>query len=442
MSWTGKNVLVLGVARSGRSAVELLLRAGARVCAYDRAPETLEGLPPQVKRLCAPTLPDFAEFDAVVASPGVPLAASQKLVPEVDLAAEFLDALLVGITGSNGKSTTTVLIGEMLAASGLDTGVGGNLGTPLCALVGRGHARIVAELSSFQLEHARKLRANVAVLLNLAPDHLDRHGSLSGYGAAKARLAELQRAEDALVVNRDDAWARGVGDRSPARVFGFSTERRLESGAYKDGEDLVLAPQGPVELRIPTSALSAASRRPVANALAAALAARLAGATTEAISHTLARFAGLPHRVRDVCVRSGVRYVDDSKATNPAAAIASLLAQETPIVWLAGGRNKGLAFEPLAETARGARVRRAVVYGESAAELERALAGACPVERVATLAEAVATAAACARTGDVVLLAPACASFDQFKSFEERGRRFAELACALPDGVAAGGTGC
>ncbi len=444
MSHAGENVLVLGLARSGHAAVELLLRAGARVCAYDRKAEALAGLPPEVQRICSPAPPDFAAFDTVVASPGVPVAASEKLVPEVDLAAEFLDAPLVGVTGSNGKSTTTVLIGQMLAASGFDTGVGGNLGTPLCALVGRGHARIVAELSSFQLEHARKLHASVAVLLNLAPDHLDRHGSLASYGAAKARLAELQTPEDALVVNFDDDWARRVSERAPARSFAFSTEQRLPSGAYLDGKDLVLAGDGQIGLRLPLDELSSASRRPVANALAAALAAQLAGATPEAIRTTLARFEGLPHRLRDVCVRAGVRYVDDSKATNPAAAIASLLAQTTPVVWLAGGRNKGLDFGDLASVARRARVRQALVYGESAADLERALAGVCPVERVATLAQAVTRAAGCALPGDVVLLAPACASFDQFSSFEERGQRFAELAGALPDFPthASGGAGC
>jgi UDP-N-acetylmuramoylalanine--D-glutamate ligase len=444
MSYAGQNVLVLGLARSGRAAVELLLRAGARVCAYDRKPEALAGLPLAVEAFCAEAPPDFARFDKVIASPGVPVAASEKLVPEVDLAAEFLDAPLVGVTGSNGKSTTTVLIGQMLEASGFDTGVGGNLGTPLCALVDRGHTRIVAELSSFQLEHARRLRASVAVLLNLAPDHLDRHTSLAAYGAAKARLAELQREDDWLVVNRDDAWARAVGERSPAHVLGFSIEERLASGACLDGDSIVVARDGEIGLRVPLDELSAASRRPVANALAAALAARLAGATPEAIRATLARFEGLPHRLRDVCVRGGVRYVDDSKATNPAAAVASLLAQSAPIVWLAGGRNKGLAFDDLADAAVRARVRRVLVYGESAADLESALAGAVPVERVATLAEAMARATGCALPGDVVLLAPACASFDQFKSFEERGQRFAELARALPDARthANGGAAC
>jgi UDP-N-acetylmuramoylalanine--D-glutamate ligase len=440
MSQSGRHVLVLGLARSGRAAVELLLRDGARVTAYDRNADALRDLPAGVETLSGATAPDFARFDFVVASPGVPVAAHPKLVPEVDLAAQYFDAPLVGITGSNGKSTTTVLIGEMLRASGFDTGVGGNLGTPLCALVGRGHTRIVAELSSFQLEHAQKLRADVAVLLNLAPDHLDRHGSLAAYGAAKARLAELQRPDAYLVVNRDDPWARAVGERAPAHVLEFSTEERVTSGACLDDKDVVLVRDGAIALRVPQGALSAAARRPVANSLAAALAASLAGASPDAIRDSLERFEGLPHRVRDVCVRAGVRYVDDSKATNPAAAVASLLAQTSRVVWLAGGRNKGLDFAPLAEAARRARVRIAVVYGESALELEQALKSACRVERTGTLGDAVTFAATAARPGDVVLLAPACASFDQFKSFEDRGRQFAEFARALPDGN--GGAAC
>ncbi len=432
-AYEGRHVLVLGAARSGRAAVDLLLRAGARPAIYDRNPDALRDLPAGVEALSGAQQPGYDAFDAVVASPGVATVPDAKLVPEVDLAAQFLDARLVGVTGSNGKSTATTLIGEMLQASGLDTGVGGNIGTALCSLVDRGHAWIVAELSSFQLEHARDLHADVAVLLNLAPDHLDRHGTLERYGAAKARLADLQRDGAWLVANRDDAWASAVAGRARAQVAEFSTRARIETGAYLEHEALVIARGGSARARIPLAELSTASRRPVDNALAAAAAADLAGASESAIRAVLARFEGLPHRVRDVATRAGVRYVDDSKATNPAAAVASLLAQTAPIVWLAGGRNKGLAFDELADAARRASVRRAILYGESAAELERALAHACPVERVATLAEAVERAAACAHAGDVVLLAPACASFDQFTSFEERGRRFAELARALPD---------
>jgi len=436
MNYAGRHVLVLGAARSGRAAVDLLLRAGARVAVYDRNPDALAGLAPGVETLSGAKAPSFDAFDAVVVSPGIHTYAHDKAIPEVDLAAQFLDAKLVGVTGSNGKSTTTTLIGEMLRESGFDTGVGGNIGTALCSLVGEGKAWLVAELSSFQLEHARELHADVAVLLNLAPDHLDRHGTLERYGEAKARLALLQRGDAWLVANRDDEWARGVAGRAPARVAEFSTRAPVSSGAWLEGETLVLTRDGDRRARIPLAELSTAAKRPVANALAAAAAADVAGASESAIRAVLARFEGLPHRVRDVCVRRGVRYVDDSKATNPAAAAASLLAQTAPVIWLAGGRNKGLAFAELADVARRARVRAAILYGESAGELERALAEAVPVELAKDLAEAIARAAALAQPGDVVLLAPACASFDQFKSFEERGQRFAELARALPEGAA------
>ena len=440
MNQPGRNILVLGAARSGRAAVDLLLRAGARVTVYDRSPEALRGLPEGVFALSGAEAPSYDRFDAVVASPGVPAVPHPKLVPEVDLAAQYLDAKLCGVTGSNGKSTTTTLVGEMLQASGFATGVGGNIGTALCSLVGRGYAWVVAELSSFQLEHARALHTDVALLLNLAPDHLDRHGSLERYGQAKARLAELQREDAWLVSNRDDAWARSVAAAAHSRRAEFSTRERVDTGAYLDGESLVLARAGARRTRIPLAELSSAARRPVVNALAAAAAADLAGASQRAIRAVLARFEGLPHRVRDVCVRRGVRYVDDSKATNPAAAAASLLAQTAPLIWLAGGRNKGLPFDELAGIAGRARVRAAVLYGEAAGELEQALRGAVPVERVKDLAEAVARAAALAQPGDAVLLAPACASFDQFKSFEDRGERFAALARALPG--AAEGAAC
>lgn len=435
MNYAGRHVLVLGAARSGRAAAELLMRAGARVSVYDRDAGALAGLPAGAEALSSAKAPGYDAFDAVVTSPGIPTHPHAKAIPEVDLAAQFLDAKLVGVTGSNGKSTTTTLIGAMLEASGFDTGVGGNIGTALCSLVGRGKAWVVAELSSFQLEHARELHADVAVLLNLAPDHLDRHGTYERYGEAKARLALLQRSDAWLVANRDDEWARGVAARAPARVAEFSTRAPVSTGAWLEGEALVLTRDGDRRARIPLAELSTAAKRPVANALAAAAAADVAGASEPAIRSVLARFDGLPHRVRDVCRRGGVRYVDDSKATNPAAAAASLLAQSAPVIWLAGGRNKGLSFDELADAARRARVRAAVLYGESAGELERALANAVPVERAADLPEAVARAAALAQPGDVVLLAPACASFDQFVSFEQRGERFAELARALPEGA-------
>jgi UDP-N-acetylmuramoylalanine--D-glutamate ligase len=425
-----RTVLVIGLGRSGRAAAELLAREGARVVGYDRDPARLQALPAGVIGVSGDAPPAYDAFDAVIASPGVPLAAHPKLVPEVDLAAERLRAELVGVTGTNGKSTTTVLIGEMLREAGFPTEVGGNLGEPLCALVGRPARLVVAELSSFQLEHARRLRARVAVLLNLTPDHLDRHGSLEAYGRAKAQLARLQRPSDLLVYNRDDPWAREVARTAPARGLPFSEREPLPEGASLVQDAIVVREGGSPRLHIPLAALAPACRTPAANALAASTAALALGASPDAVARVLARFAGLPHRVERVCLRGGVEFVNDSKGTNPAATAATLCALPRPAWWLAGGRNKGLDFAPLREAL--GRVRGAILFGESAPELHSALEDLIPIERVATLEQAVARAAARAKPGEWVLLSPACASFDQFASFEERGERFASLARSLP----------
>ena len=438
MKLEGRPVLVLGLARSGRAAAALLARIGARVTVYDAAVEgeraRAEGLPAGVTAVGGPEPPRYRDFDTVVASPGFRLDPDPKLLPEVELAAAHLQAPLVGVTGTNGKSTTTVLIGEMLQRSGERALVGGNLGTALCSLVGEPADRIVAELSSFQLEHARALRAHTAVLTNLAPDHLDRHGTLEAYGAAKARLAELQHWDDALVYNLDDPWARATAERAPARGIPFSERAaQLDAGAFLDGKDLVVALDGREVVRVARDALSAASCAPLANALAAAACAAACGARPEAIASALEQFEGLPHRGRRVCTRGGVQWIDDSKATNPAAAAASLGAQRAPVVWIAGGRNKDLDFAPLRDALRGkpGGMRGVLLYGEAAGALEEALTGAAALERVETLDQAVQRAAELARPGDVALLAPACTSFDQFPSFEARGDHFAAAARAL-----------
>jgi UDP-N-acetylmuramoylalanine--D-glutamate ligase len=426
-TYTGKHALVVGMGRSGAAAAQLLLRHGARVSAYDRDAAKLADLDAAVARLSGPELPDFAGFDLTVASPGVPLPAGARALPEVDLAAEHLGAPLIGVTGSNGKSTTTVLIGRMLEASGLRALVGGNLGTPLCAFADQPAEWVVAELSSFQLEHAQRLHARIAVLLNLAPDHLDRHGSLEAYGNAKARLAELQQERGVLVAGLDDRWAREVARRAKARVFGFSQREALRCGASLHRGALLVAREGRPWLELELGALSRAARTPLDNSLAAAAAACAAGAAPGAVARVLAEFEGLPHRAQLVHEQGGVRFVDDSKATNPAAAAASLAAQTGPVVWIAGGRNKGLDLSVLREP--GARARAVVLYGEAAPALAAALGG--QPRTCGRLEDAVRAAAALAAPGDTVLLAPACASFDQFSSFEARGLAFAQAARAL-----------
>ncbi len=429
-----QRILVLGMGRSGRAAAALLRRGGADLCLYDRDASRVDeariSLGGELRVASGETPPDFDGFDRVVASPGLRLAPDPRLVPEVELAAEHLRAPLIGVTGTNGKSTTVVLIGEMLSASGMRAGVGGNLGTPLCELVQEPADWVVAELSSFQLEHARKLRVRIAVLLNLAPDHLDRHGDLATYAAAKAKLAELQQESDTLVANADDTWAQAVAERAPGRPLFFSTARQLEEGAWRDGDELVLGREGQDELRVPIDQLSRACRAHLPNALAAWLASAEAGAAAPAMLDVLRDFAGLPHRSEPVCTRSGVHYVNDSKATNPAAAAACVDAQHAPLWWLAGGRGKGADFTPLARV--NATVRTAFVFGEAAQELDAVLSSRMQVVRVESLDAALHQAARRAQPGDVVLLSPACASHDQFESFEARGERFSELARALP----------
>jgi UDP-N-acetylmuramoylalanine--D-glutamate ligase len=425
-------ILVLGLGRSGVAAAQLLIRLGETVVGYDRDPERGHEIRGLAARLSGPTLPDLDGFARVIQSPGVPVPSDPRIVPEVELAAEHLSAPLVGVTGTNGKSTTVVLLEEMLRASGLSVATGGNLGTALCELVDVPADRVVAELSSFQLEHARNLRTAVAVLLNLAPDHLDRHGTLEAYGEAKARLAMLAEPDSVLVYNADDPWARGVATRAQATSVPFSTRQRLPTGAFLDGDALVLIEKERTRVRVGLQTLSPAARSPLDYALAALAAACAAGATSDGIASALSRFEALPHRAACVAVRAGVRYVNDSKATNPTAAAWSVESCKGPVVWIAGGRNKGLDLTPLAEAAK--RVRFAVVYGEAGGDLENVLEGVCPVVRAQTFDAAFAAAVAGVRSGDTALLSPGCASQDQFRSFEERGERFAELARAVgPD---------
>ena len=430
-----EKILVLGLARSGAAAARLLVREGHEVIGYDRDPGRGSNVAGLSGRLSG-DLPDFEGFTRVVQSPGIPVPPDPRIIPEVELAAEHLEGTLIGITGTNGKSTTTVLIASRLRASGHDAVEGGNLGTALCSLVG-GHAtHVVAELSSFQLEHVRRIPTAVAVLLNLAPDHLDRHGTLAAYGAAKAHLAEAQTESGTVVYNADDPWARDAASRSRGRPVPFSAERVLSDGAFLKDDSIILVDSGEGVARYPLDRVAPAAKRPVDNALAAAAGALAAGARPEAIAEILSTFEGLPHRGNLVAEQEGVRFVNDSKATNPAATVRCLESLAGPLVWIVGGRNKGLALDPLRHV--GASIRSVHVYGEAAGDLERILGSDRPVQCVATLDDAFSSALDRARPGDTIVLSPACASQDQFRSFEERGDRFVELVRkAVP-----GGGGC
>jgi UDP-N-acetylmuramoylalanine--D-glutamate ligase len=413
-----KRVLVLGLARSGEAAALALRAGGVEVVAHDRNPSLDPAL---AGRLAAAGvevhLGDeddvlFRGVDTVIKSPGVPgerplvTGARARGIPvlsEIELGARLLANPLVGITGTNGKTTTTALLGAMFAAAGRPAEVAGNIGRPLTSLVGHiaDDAWVVCELSSFQLEDVETLRPRVAVLLNLEPDHIDRHGTFEAYREAKLRIFERQTADDVAVV------PRGFGPTPGAAV-------RVEFAA-----DDVL----PAEPRIPGD-------HNRANAAAATAAARSAGLPDAAIAEALASFPGVEHRIEELREVDGVRFVNDSKATNVAAALRAIAAFDAPLHVILGGLGKHESYEPLAAALGPSD--RAYVIGAAAAEIAAALAAAEVAHELhGDLAAALAAAVERARPGDVVLLSPACASFDQFESYEHRGDVFRGLVDRL-----------
>lgn len=405
--------LVVGLARSGRAAVSALEAQGADIVAYDASADVdVSGLAGDV-RLGAWEPGILAGVDLVVKSPGVPggaepvaaaRAAGIPVISEVELGARLLESPMIGITGTNGKTTTTALLGAMFTAAGVPAEVAGNIGRPLTSLVAlvEPGAWIVCELSSFQLEDIETLRPRIAVLLNLEPDHIDRHGTLEAYRAAKLRIFENQREGDLAIV------PRGFGP-IPGRA------QRVDFA----GDDPL-----PAEPRIP----GAHNRE---NAVAAAAAARAAGLPEDAIAVALGTFPGVEHRIEELDTVAGVRYVNDSKATNVAAALRALASfPGSRLHVILGGLGKSESYAPLAQALGDDD--RAYLIGAAASEIAAALdEDGVAYEQAGDLASAVALAAKAAAPGDVVLLSPACASFDQFESYERRGEEFGRLVQKL-----------
>ena len=439
-----RHVLVLGFRRTGQAVAAVLAARGVRVRAADARPAAalgVTGAPAGVELRLGEDGPDLlAGIDLVVPSPGVPhdapvLAAAVRrgiaVESEIELAFGLLSCPLVAITGTNGKSTTTSLVGLALERAGRRTFTGGNLGTPLVTAVDRAPEIAVVEVSSFQLEWVERFRPHVGCLLNLTPDHLDRHASFAEYREAKARLFAAQEAGDWAVVNRDDAQAWGAVAGVRGRILSFGAAA-VPCGAWA-GEGCVALrlPDAPEE-RYTLARTRLAGRHNVENILAAVTVARLAGAPPAAVQQAIDEIEPLPHRLARVAERRGVVWYDDSKATNVGAAAKSLDSFAGPVVLLAGGVDKGGGYDALAASAAG-KVRLALLFGEAADRIGAALAAASvPVERARTLEQAVARAAAAAVAGDTVLLAPACASFDMFADYAARGRAFSAAVGALP----------
>ncbi|HEX4353812.1 MAG TPA: UDP-N-acetylmuramoyl-L-alanine--D-glutamate ligase, partial [Polyangiales bacterium] len=432
--------------KSGLAALRLLAQRGAHVIGNDlRSEAELGAIAVEARAIGAelvlgshdPAL--FRSVDRIVVSPGVPpsaaLAAADAagipIASEVELASWFIDAEVIGITGTNGKSTVTTLIAEMCKRTGRATFVGGNLGTPLVDVVETPAAHggyVVVELSSYQLERVDRLHVQVAALLNVTEDHLDRYSTFEAYAAAKANIFRCQRAGDFAVVPANDALClklAAVGPAALQRFGGTDGAVRVERGVLIDELS------GPL---LPVSALQIRGEHNVSNACAAALCARLAGVSRDDIVAVLSSFSGLPHRMVHVRDVGGVAYYDDSKATNVGASVAAidgLAPQVKRIVLIAGGKDKGGDYATLRDRLA-VSARAVVLIGEARPIIARALSGASyPIEEASTMEAAVARAASLAESGDAVLLAPACASFDMFRSYAHRGDVFQAAVRAL-----------
>jgi len=441
-----KDTMVVGLGQSGLAVVRFLRERGARVRINDRRDRAALGdAANEAERLGAELVlgghPDsaFEDLDLIVVSPGVPPlpeldraeARGVAVVSEVELAARFIEAPIVAITGTNGKSTVTTLIGEMCGRLGCPTFLGGNLGRPMIEAAGTdagaANGLVIVELSSFQLERVSEMKAHVAILLNVSDDHLDRYPSFEAYAAAKARIFERQTSSDFAIIPADAPDLRELvsGDGAVVLFGGRSGEVRVVDGVLVDSQS---------SLRVPVEELGIRGSHNVSNACAAALAARFLGVRDQEIVEVLRGFAGLSHRMQFVGCFAGVEYIDDSKATNVGAAVASIDGLATAngkIVLIAGGVDKGGSYQPLRD--RMAEEGRAVVVlGEAAPLLERAFADS-PVElrRADSMSDAVQHAAGLAQDGDTVLLAPACSSFDMFRSYAERGDQFQRAVQSL-----------
>ena len=445
----GRRTAVVGLARSGVAAARLLHAAGARVVASDAKP--LAALSAEARALAELGIRVVADdvagagvagAELVVVSPGVPVdsaqlaparAADAHVIGEIELAWRALEADTIAITGTNGKTTTTALTGALLAEQARPVLVGGNIGTPLAA-----HAPgfpadgiVVCEVSSFQLETIETFQPRVAAVLNVTPDHLDRHGTLEAYVDAKARIFLNQIASDCAVLNADDAAARGLASRTRAEVLWFSRTRAVDHGVFVSDGWIVARLEGHVERVCPLSDVFLRGQHNVENVLAATACALRTGLAPDAIRRGIARFRGVAHRIELVRELGGVHYYNDSKGTNVASTIKALESFSEPVVLIAGGVGKGQDFAPLAAAARG-RVRQAVVLGQDGGKIAAALAAAgIAVSPAVSIEAALHAAREAAAPGDVVLLSPACASFDMFDNFEHRGDVFRGLVQGL-----------
>ena len=457
MELKNKRVLVVGLGKSGVAAALFLRDRGARVTVSDT--RSAQALAKEIPALLEAGIAveagghgllTFRRQDLIVVSPGVPLETMEvaqatrlgtPVIGELELASRFLRGKVVAITGSNGKTTTTTLVGQIFQPAGLPTLVGGNIGLPVVELVEQEALAprpeavwSVLEVSSFQLETTVEFRPEIAMVLNITADHLDRHKTFERYAAAKARITARQGAGDFLVLNADDKAAQMVAAHPQAQIFWFSAARRIKQGAFVHGESVffLAAENGTPEPVLPVAEVPLRGAHNVENVLAAVCAARLAGIDAESIRRTVREFHAVEHRLEPVRTRRGVTYFNDSKATNVDATAKAIASFPGGIHLILGGKDKDSDYTQLAPLLR-ERVQVVYTIGSAAEKIERELAGVVKIEPAKTLTQALTLAADKAKEGEVVLLAPACSSFDQFENYEHRGRVFRECVMGLKE---------
>jgi UDP-N-acetylmuramoylalanine--D-glutamate ligase len=450
MELKGRKTLVLGAGSSGSASAKFLSERGATVALHDKkAVDEWTDSARSLKDshnvgLISGDLPSWLldQIDLVIISPGVPTNTiparyvdrkDGEVIGEVELAFRFMKGRIVGVTGSNGKTTTTTLIGEILKDSGMRMQVGGNIGTPLLTLVesSSDDGWTIVELSSFQLETIRDFRANVAICLNVTPNHLDRYESFTDYAAAKHRIFMNQTPEDVAILNAGDRVTAGWAESLKANIVMFSVASELEEGLFLRGRELVCRANAKERVMTTRDRIAMRGLHNVENVLASLAAGLACGASPDSMADTIEKFKGVEHRMEVVAEIANVRFYNDSKATSVDATLKALQAlseDEGKIVLILGGRGKNAPYSPLAELVEN-KVRTLVILGEDADNIASQLKGIAKILRVDSIAEAVRAGFDVAEPGDSVLLAPACASFDMFKSFEERGKEFkAEVA--------------
>ena len=443
MDVKGKRVLVVGLGKSGIASALFLADHGARVAVSDTKSE--EELHHEIPQLLDRGIVveagyhnerTFKEQELIVISPGVPFDVPQleqarragiPVIGEVELAARYLKGQIVAITGSNGKTTTTTLAGEIIAAGGKRTLVGGNIGTPAISFVetATDDTWVVLEVSSFQLETIETFHPKIAVVLNVTPDHLDRHHTFENYAAAKARIVENQTAADFAVLNADDPTCAAMAAKTKAAVYWFSRQHLVEHGAFVRGDDIIWRDADREQTIMPVAEIGLKGAHNVENVLAGVCAGMLARVDAADIRRAVAAFKAVEHRLEYVATIRGVEYYNDSKATNVDATIKALESFSGGIHLILGGKDKGSDYSVLNPLLQ-ERVKRVYTIGAAAPKIESQIKGVSIVS-AGTIDTAVRLAAESATAGEIVLLAPACASFDQFVSYEHRGRVFKDL---------------